>query len=140
MAIISLPELSESKGQNSVEVYMNKLSSLVFQVYGYAHFLHLSTGSYATHKALDELYSELPGKIDGLLESYLSVFSNNLVFTNVSLSGSGEDICDTILMYARVLHFEISKVELPEQNGLINDLEGLMSFISSVKYKLVRLS
>jgi hypothetical protein len=30
MAIISLPELSESKGQNSVEVYMNKLSSLVF--------------------------------------------------------------------------------------------------------------
>ena len=35
-----------------------------------AHMLHLQTKSYATHKALEELYTGLPEKVDALAECY----------------------------------------------------------------------
>lgn len=35
-----------------------------------AHLLHLGTRSFAAHKALDELYSALPGAVDALVEAW----------------------------------------------------------------------
>jgi len=39
-----------------------------------AHILHLQTKSFSAHKALDELYSELPGLVDSLVETYQGKF------------------------------------------------------------------
>ena len=59
---------------NSAQESNNKKATMLFSglLFGavYAHMLHLSTRSYAEHKALDELYTELPGLVDSLVESY----------------------------------------------------------------------
>lgn len=37
------------------------------------HVLHLTTRSYATHKALNEFYDALPDLVDSLAESYMGI-------------------------------------------------------------------
>ena len=139
MAVKSLPEL-QALG-DTLDSYISKLANVCFAAYGYVHFIHLTNPSYEQHKALDELYSELPGQVDPLIESFLSDTNSTLEYVKVDLSDmTGEDVCDTILMYARVLHFKIANEESDLSHVLSNDLEGLMSFVASVKYKLVRLS
>lgn len=46
-----------------------KIIGIVFMSRTYAHQAHLKTESYATHKALDEFYTEVVDKIDSFAES-----------------------------------------------------------------------
>lgn len=140
MAVLSLAELKDIKGQDAVEVALGKLAAVNFAAYGYIHFLHLLTPQYAAHKALDEFYSELPGVWDGIAETYLSLEHRDLKYYNIKLSGTGIDVCDTLLQYAQELHDLLSKMKSNDRNAVINELEGYMSFVSSVRYKLTRLS
>lgn len=140
MAVLSLAELKDIKGQDAVEVALDKLAAVNFAAYGYIHFLHLLTPQYTAHKALDEFYSELPGVWDGIAETYLSLEHRDLKYYNIKLSGTGIDVCDTLLQYAQELHDLLSKMKSNDRNSVINELEGYMSFVSSVRYKLTRLS
>lgn len=140
MAVLSLAELKDVKGQDAVEVALDKLAAVNFAAYGYIHFLHLLTSQYTAHKALDEFYSELPGVWDGIAETYLSLEHRDLKYYNIKLSGTGIDVCDTLLQYAQELHDLLSKMKSNDRNAVINELEGYMSFVSSVRYKLTRLS
>lgn len=140
MAVLSLAELKDIKGQDAVEVALDKLAAVNFAAYGYIHFLHLLTPQYTTHKALDEFYSELPGVWDGIAETYLALEHRDLKYYNIKLSGTGIDVCDTLLQYAQELHDLLSKMKSNDRNAVINELEGYMSFVSSVRYKLTRLS
>jgi DNA-binding ferritin-like protein len=38
-----------------------------------AHVLHLTTRSYATHKALNDFYDAIPGLVDSLAEAYIGI-------------------------------------------------------------------
>ena len=140
MAVLDLPELKGIKGQDPVEVALEKLAAINFAAYGYIHFLHLLTPQYAAHKALDEFYGELPGVFDGIAETYLAQEHRAVWHKSVSLSGSGVDVCDTLLQYAKELHVELDKLKQNDAAAIINELEGFMSFVSSIRYKLVRLS
>ena len=140
MAVLSLAELKDVKGQDAVEVALDKLAAINFAAYGYIHFLHLLTPQHTAHKVLDEFYSELPGVWDGIAETYLSLEHRDLKYYNIKLSGTGIDVCDTLLQYAQELHDLLSKMKSNDRNAVINELEGYMSFVSSVRYKLTRLS
>ena len=140
MAVLDCPELKEIKCQDPLELSLSKLACVVFATYGYVHFLHLMTPSHAAHKALDEFYSDLPGVFDGIAETYLAQEHRAVWHKSVSLSGSGVDVCDTLLQYAKELHVELDKLKQNDAAAIINELEGFMSFVASIRYKLVRLS
>ena len=140
MAVLDLPELKGIKGQDPVEVALEKLAAINFAAYGYIHFLHLLTPQYAAHKALDEFYGELPGVFDCIAETYLALEHRDVKHYSVKLSGTGIDVADTLLQYAQELHDVLSKMKSNDANSIINELEGYMSFVSSIRYKLARLS
>ena len=65
----------------SAEIEINADASVANEVFAtllngatIAHILHLQTRSYAKHKALENLYEELPDLTDSLIESYQSKY------------------------------------------------------------------
>lgn len=139
MSVINTPQFT---GTNSISSASNKLANISFSIYGIGHFLHLTTGSYAQHMALGELYTGLPALVDPIIENLMSNKSWNIKYTNVDLTGAiGIDLCDTVMAAAQELHTALSSNDpIPTLIAMISDVEALISFISGVKYKLVRLS
>ena len=128
------------KPKKQINTAIPSFLGMMFAFRDKLHLLHLATTSYAQHKALDELYSDLPGVFDGIAETYLAQEHRAVWHKSVSLSGSGVDVCDTLLQYAKELHVELDKLKQNDSAAIINELEGFMSFVSSIRYKLVRLS
>jgi hypothetical protein len=62
-------EKNEAPDNEQEEITPNFLVTLLNSATT-AHILHLQTGSYAQHKALNTLYSELPDLADDLIEAY----------------------------------------------------------------------
>jgi Family of unknown function (DUF5856) len=65
----------------SSEIHINADADVANEVFAtllngatIAHILHLQTRSYAKHKALENLYEELPDLADSLIESYQSKY------------------------------------------------------------------
>jgi len=106
------------------------------------HKLHLKVkdlGSYAAHKALNELYDALPGHADSLIEGY-----QGAVERIIECSHDEEDYskktCNSVedaLSYIRELSEEITEVQgrIP-YSEIVNDLDTVKSTLNSAKYKL----
>jgi DNA-binding ferritin-like protein len=103
------------------------------------HKLHLKitgAGSYAAHKALNELYDALPGHADDLAEGYQGASEKLLSYSESSptVLNSVDDavkyireICDTVCtLQAKMPYSEI-----------VNDLDTVKSTLNSAKYKLL---
>jgi DNA-binding ferritin-like protein len=102
------------------------------------HILHLTVtgpGSYAAHKALNDLYDALPGLADGIAEGYQGVTGEILDYPEVS-APKLKSVKEAI-SYIEELHDKISKLQdtIP-YTEIVNDLDAIKSTLNSAKYKL----
>ena len=103
------------------------------------HKLHLKitgTGSYAAHKALNELYDALPGHADNLAEGYQGATEKLLSYTE-----SSPKVLNTVseaLDYIREICDMVCGLQdkMP-YSEIVNDLDTIKSTLNSVKYKLL---
>lgn len=102
------------------------------------HILHLTVtgpGSYAAHKALNDLYDALPGLADGIAESYQGVTGEILDYPEVS-APKLKSVKEAI-SYIEELHNKVSKLQdAVPYTEIVNDLDAIKSTLNSAKYKL----
>jgi len=103
------------------------------------HKLHLKVtgeGSYAAHKALNELYDAIPDFVDTLMEGYQGAAEKILMCKDVS-PRTIEDVADAIA-YLREIYAMINKLQakLP-YSEIVNNLDLVKDAINSTKYKLL---
>ena len=103
------------------------------------HKLHLKvkgTGSYAAHKALNELYDALPGHADDLAEGYQGAAEKLLDYKEVAprtLNTVEEGIAYLRDMYQMINSLQ-AKMPYSE---IVNSLDTVKDTINSGKYKLL---
>lgn len=103
------------------------------------HKLHLKVkgdGSYAAHKALNELYDALPGHADTLAEGYQGAAEKLLSYTETT-----PRVLDTVsdaVSYLRDMHAMVTKLQgmLP-YSEIVNNLDLVKDSVNSTKYKLL---
>jgi DNA-binding ferritin-like protein len=103
------------------------------------HKLHLKvtgTGSFAAHKALNELYDALPGHADDLAEGYQGAAEVLLSYTDVAPRSlnSVEDGLNYIRDMYKMVNGLQAKMPYSE---IVNDLDTIKSTLNSIKYKLL---
>ena len=103
------------------------------------HKLHLKVqgiGSYAAHKALNELYDALPGHADDLAEGFQGAAEKILIYKDVA-----PRVIDTVaeaISYMREIYDMVNGLQdkMP-YSELVNDLDNVKSTLNSIKYKLL---
>ena len=103
------------------------------------HKLHLKvtgTGSYAAHKALNDLYDALPGHADDLAEGFQGATEKLLAYSDVAPRMLKS--VDDGLEYIREIIDMVSglQAKMP-YSELVNDLDTIKSTLNSAKYKLL---
>jgi DNA-binding ferritin-like protein len=103
------------------------------------HKLHLKvtgTGSFAAHKALNELYDALPGHADDLAEGFQGASEKLLSYgeaaprkLNTVADGIDylKDMCDMVCKLQDKMPY----------SEIVNDLDTIKSTMNSAKYKLL---
>jgi len=106
------------------------------------HMLHLKVkgpGSYAAHKALQELYEGLPGHADALAEGFQG--ATEMLLTYQESSPKILNSVEEAVSYIRELYKCAADLQLKlPYTEIVNDLDNVKSLLNSVKYKLVFLS
>jgi len=111
------------------------------------HILHLTItgpGSYAAHKALNDLYDALPGHADDIAEGYQGATGEIPSYPADMPSYVCAPEMTTVkeaISYIEELHSKISKLQdTITYSEIINDLDTIKSTLNSAKYKLKFLS
>ncbi len=135
----------ETKKEDSDEGLCMEVAECVEELLNSAvsfHKLHLKItgmGSFATHKATNEVYDALPDHADDLAEGFQGAKEELLKYP-----GKAPRVLNTKqegLEYARELKAMISDLQtkLPFSE-IVNELDTVKSTLNSVKYKLLFLS
>jgi DNA-binding ferritin-like protein len=103
------------------------------------HKLHLKVsgvGSYAAHKALNELYDALPGHADDLAEGFQGAAEKLLSYKDVA-PRSLDSVQDG-LSYIREMYQMVTNLQgkMP-YSEIVNDLDTVKSTLNGIKYKLL---
>lgn len=131
---IKFKQVKESK---SVDV--SKVASELLNAAVSYHKLHLKvtgTGSFASHKALNEIYDSLPDAADDLVEQYQGAAE-----TLIDIPDEAPKTLNTVkegLAHANYLKNIITDLQskLP-YSEIINSLDETKSTLNSLKYKLL---
>ena len=99
-----------------------------------AHILHLSTTSYAAHKALENYYEEIGGIVDGFVEAYQGKYGLLVNYrSDYALPHNPVD-------YMVYLKTEVEKLRretgFPQDSELQNIVDEIAQLIDSALYKL----
>lgn len=135
----------ETMKEEKQETICTEVAELVTELMNAAtsfHKLHLKVsglGSYAQHKALNEIYDALPGYADDLAESFQGAKGEILKY--VEMTPKVLNSKEEALMYAQQLKDMITELQgkLP-YSEIINDLDITKSGLNSLLYKLKFLS
>jgi DNA-binding ferritin-like protein len=103
------------------------------------HKLHLKvtgTGSFAAHKALNELYDALPGHADDLAEGYQGASEKLLAYADASPRSLGT-VADAIDYLNEMKQMVSSLQAKMPYTEIVNDLDTIKSTLNSAKYKLI---
>ena len=103
------------------------------------HKLHLKVtgaGSYAAHKALNELYDALPGHADDLAEGYQGASEKLLSYTESSPKVLNS-VDDAVKYIREICDMVCGLQEKMPYSELVNDLDTVKSTLNSAKYKLL---
>ena len=103
------------------------------------HKLHLKVkgeGSYAAHKALNDLYDALPDHADSLVEGYQGAAEKILSYTEMQPRAL-DDVADAV-RYIRDLTAMVTKLQgkMP-YSEIVNNLDTAKDTFNSAKYKLL---
>jgi len=134
----SASSYSSAPANSSLEVSTAACVSELMNAAVSFHKLHLKItglGSFAGHKALNELYDELPELADTVAEGFQGAAEKLLDYTDVAprtLNSVSE-----ALSYLRELVSMVTTLQskMP-YSEIINDLDNVKSAINSAKYKL----
>lgn len=103
------------------------------------HKLHLKVtgaGSYAAHKALNDLYDALPGHADDLAEGFQGASEKLLSYSEVA-PRKLESVSDGV-EYLKEMTEMVTKLQAKmPYSEIVNDLDTVKSTINSAKYKLL---
>ena len=103
------------------------------------HKLHLKvtgTGSYAGHKALNELYDALPGHADDLAEGYQGAAEVLLKYADAA-PRSLNSVDDGLAYIREIINMVSGLQDKMPYSELVNDLDTVKSTLNSAKYKLL---
>ena len=138
-ASVSRTEYSSAPAGGSLDSMVSACVSELMNAATSFHKLHLKVkgaGSFAAHKALNEIYDALPGHADTIAEAYQGASEKLLDYKEVApkVLTSVEDA----LSYLRDMHEMISglQAKMP-YSEIVNELDNIKSDINSVKYKLI---
>jgi phage-related minor tail protein len=73
-SILTIAIGTSKQKEDEVESCMSELVEKAFTTRNLLHYAHLSTKSYAAHKALGEMYEEIIDKVDSIAEVYQGKF------------------------------------------------------------------
>ena len=124
---------------NPLDTEVSNLITELMNARNSFHKLHLKVtgiGSYASHKALNELYDALPNHADDLAEGYQGASEKLLDYENFSprILNSVEEA----LSYIREIYRMITTIQgLIPYSEIVNDLDMVKSTLNSIKYKLL---
>jgi hypothetical protein len=103
------------------------------------HKLHLKVtgvGSFASHKALNELYDALPGMTDGIAEGYQGAAETILNYTDCCPRTLNS--VDEAIVYIRELYDMICALQgIMCYSEISNELDNVKHLLASTKYKLL---
>lgn len=139
MALIKLQRPSGSYGSGSLESKTAACVEELMNARNSFHKLHLRVqgiGSYASHKALNELYDALPDHADDLAENFQGAAEKILDYQD---KGSRRlSNVDEALAYLREMKEMVTSLqaEMP-YSEIVNDLDNVKSTINGIKYKLL---
>ena len=133
------PTVDTGVGGSSIDTMVSACAMELMNARNSFHKLHLKVtgpGSYAAHKALNELYDAIPDFVDTLMEGYQGVTEKILVCKDVA-PRTLETVADAI-DYLRDLYGMITKLQgkLP-YSEIVNNLDLVKDLINSTKYKLL---
>jgi DNA-binding ferritin-like protein len=103
------------------------------------HKLHLKVtgaGSYAAHKALNEIYDALQGHADDLAEGYQGASEKLLVYKEVAPK-TLNTVAEAIDYLREMSEMVTGLQEKMPYSEIVNDLDMIKSTINSGKYKLI---
>jgi hypothetical protein len=100
-----------------------------------AHILHLQTGSYAQHKALNTLYSDLPDLADGLIEAYQGKYGvvNNYPAQSVTTPSDALGFVQELRAFVLSNRYTALK---QSDSELQNITDNIVELLDSTIYKL----
>ena len=103
------------------------------------HKLHLKitgVGSYAAHKALNEIYDAMPGHADDLAEGYQGACECLLAFPETAPRTLNS--VEEAIAYCNELKEMVTGLQaMMPYSEIVNDLDTAKSTINSIKYKLL---
>jgi len=103
------------------------------------HKLHLKvtgTGSFAAHKALNELYDALPDHADDLAEGFQGASEKLLSYTEVAPKTLNSVVEAIDYLKEMITMVNSLQAKMP-YSEIVNDLDTIKSTINSGKYKLL---
>ena len=137
--VVSSTSYSSAPAAGSLDTMTAACVSELMNAATSIHKLHLKvkgTGSYAAHKALNELYDALPGHADDLAEGFQGAAEKLLDYKEVAprVLNSVEDA----LAYIREMTNMVSglQAKMP-YSEIVNELDTVKSTLNSTKYKLL---
>ncbi len=104
----------------------------MFEVRDNAHIAHLQTNSYAAHKALDELYTDIVDIADSFIEAYQGKYGIVTGYSNFKIE-EGINMVDYLKVKA--LYAETFKATLKD-GDLMQLVDDLLELFHSTIYKL----
>jgi DNA-binding ferritin-like protein len=133
------PTVNSNTGGSSLDNMVASCGVELMNARNTFHKLHLKVtgeGSYAAHKALNDLYDALPDFADTLIEGYQGAAEKILTCKDVA-PRTVDDVADGIA-YLREIYGMINKLQgqLP-YSEIVNNLDLVKDAINSAKYKLL---
>lgn len=136
------PKLTFSKEKSS-SVTIEQFIDCIMTMAVVFHKLHLQTkgqGSYAQHKALNEIYDALPDHADGLVESYQGYYGK-LIENYPSMDQLPYLKMTPLEAVSKLLiYVEDNRKVFGTNSMLQNQVDELVKLVSEIKYKLTFLS
>lgn len=100
-----------------------------------AQIHHLITKSFSRHKALDSLYSDLPGLVDTVVEECLGEYGPMDAYPAITVSVQPQD--DPLAFVINLLDYvKQNRYEVSDESYIQNSIDAICSLLSRVKYML----
>ena len=135
-------QMTRSSDMKNVDAMTASLVQELMNAATSFHKLHLQItgpGSYAAHKALNEIYDSLPELADTVAESYQGACEMLLTY-----EPQGPVILENVqdaIEYMRQIKAQVNDLqEVMPHSEIINELDNVKSAIDGAKYKLIFLS
>ena len=113
----------------------SEMMSLILHSRTQTHTLHLQTGSYAEHKALNDYYDSIGDIFDGLLESYQGKYG--IIESYKSYDIAPYKNTETSIKYLQDLCKKVENLrDCCEDSYIQNQIDTVCELINSTLYKL----